>query len=247
MTSILLRDTGISADTPPPLTREQSHHIANVLRLKQGTRFRVLDGAGASRVAELVSVSKRETRYEYRGGVETLPRAGVEITLFQCVAKAARMDWLVEKATELGVARIVPVLSERTIAGANTDRWNRIAEAALCQCGGGWLPEIPSALKWDTTLAAIRSFITSGGTAYIGSLTPDSPSFSSSFSPHPSAFLIGPEGDFTPAEYESAIHAGAIPVSFGPHVLRVETAAIYAVSATLALASAGTTHPAGPI
>ena len=229
MTSFLLRS--------PQFSREQSHHIANVLRFKPGARIRILDGAGTSREAELTVVSKNAVSLKYGDTVTTLPRPAPQITLFQCVAKTVRMDWLIEKATELGVARIVPVLSERTIAGANIERWKRIAESALCQCGGGWLPEITPALKWDSTLAAIRSFTASGGTVYTGSLAPNTPPFSILHSPFSISFLIGPEGDFTPAEYESAATAGALPVSFGPQVLRVETAAIYAVCAARALSA----------
>ena len=232
MHTVLLRNADLSAETPAPLAREQSHHIANVLRLKPGAAIRVLDGAGSSREAQLTAVSKNKINFAFRGRVTTLPRAGVEITLFQCVAKAARMDWLVEKATELGVARIVPVLSERVVVGANVERWNRIAEAAICQCGGGWMPEISPALKWDATLAAIRDF---DGVVYTGSLMPDAKPFSLQPSAISLAFLIGPEGDFTPHEYESATTAGALPVSFGPQVMRVETAAIYAVCATFAI------------
>ena len=249
MICILLRGVDLSASSPPALNREQSHHLANVLRLKTGAPVRILNGAGASRLAEITDVAKHQVAYEFRGGVETLPQAAAQITLFQCVAKAARMDWLIEKATELAVARVVPVISERTIcaldSGESPVRWTRIAEAALCQCGGGYLPEISGAAKWNDALAQIRDFIASGGVVFVGALTPDAPSLGAELSvifdggvsaPPRVAFVIGPEGDLSPAEYESVFAAGARPVSFGAQVLRVETAAIFAVCAAQAFA-----------
>ncbi|MCL1910448.1 MAG: 16S rRNA (uracil(1498)-N(3))-methyltransferase [Kiritimatiellaeota bacterium] len=233
MHSLLFREANLTTDSPLNLSREQSHHVVNVLRLKPGATIRILNGAGASREAELTTISKHAVTCEFRGDVRTLPQPAPKITLFQCVAKTTRMDWLIEKATELAVSRIVPVLSERTIAGANTERWTRIAESAICQCGGGYLPDISEAVKWDGALARIRDFIDSKGVVFTGALTPDAPPLCGINFPtcQRIGFLIGPEGDFTPDEYESAAAAGARPVSFGPQVLRVETAAIFAVCA----------------
>ena len=237
MNAILSRGADLAATDTLPLTREQSHHLANVLRLKAGAKLLVLNGEGASREAGLASVSKKQCVCEFRGGVRTLPRPEVGITLFQCVAKPAGMDWLIEKATELAVSRIVPVLSERTVAGANVGRWTRIAEAAICQCGGGWLPEIADAVKWGEALARIRGHIADGGAVFTGALTPGAPTLAARMPPRsPVAFIIGPEGDLTPTEYAEAETAGARPVTFGPQVLRVETAAIFAVCAAKTLA-----------
>jgi RNA methyltransferase, RsmE family len=253
MTAILLRGADLASDAPPPLSREQARHLASVLRMKQGARLRIHDGAGSARAAEITAIAKHSIECAFCGAVETLPRPAVEITLFQCVAKAARMDWLLEKAVELGVARIVPVASERAecklAPGEKPERWARIAESALCQSGAGWMPEIDGAAKWPAAQAEMRRFVESGGALFTGALTPDAlplgaellklktefKNDSAPSAPRPRiAFLIGPEGDLTTSEYESAAASGARPVTFGPQVLRVETAALFAVCACAA-------------
>lgn len=250
MTAILLRGANLASEVPPPLSREQTRHLASVLRMKQGARLRIHDGAGSARAAEISAIAKHSIECAFCGAVETLPRPAVEITLFQCVAKAARMDWLLEKAVELGVARIVPVASERAecklAPGEKPERWARIAEAALCQSGAGWMPEIDGATKWPAALAEMRRITESGGVIFTGALTPDALPLGAELSklkaeskkgaapcaPRPRiAFLIGPEGDLAPSEYETAAASGARPVTFGPQVLRVETAALFAVCA----------------
>ena len=231
MTAILMRGADLASEAPPILSREQSHHLASVLRMKQGARLRIFDGAGAARLAEITAVAKHSIECAFCGAVETLPRPAVEVTLFQCVAKAARMDWLLEKAVELGVSRIVPVLSERTecklASGEKLERWARIAESALCQSGAGWMPEITGAMKWTESLAEMRRFTESGGVVFTGALVPDAPPLGAELARMKAegahekriAFLIGPEGDFTPSELETAAAAGARPVSFGCQVL----------------------------
>ena len=179
----------------------------------------------------------------------------LNLTLFACVTKGSRWDWTIEKATELGVTRIVPVISERTIVripkderAAKRERWMRIAEDAARQSDAKWLPEICEAVDFKDALPLVRET-----TCFIGALvTPPArplaeavasqvkvkgegeqrrgktPLFTSDLHLHLSVF-IGPEGDFTPEEL-AALMEIAIPTSFGPTVLRAETAAIFAVS-----------------
>ena len=174
-----------------------------------------------------------------------LPPPPARVTLFQCIAKPARMDWLLEKAVELGVSRISPILSARVVArvrpGETPDRWRRILDAALCQCGGGWATELAPAVDWSGALAAMSAL---GGPVFVGSLAPGAQPVGDALLARrealrsgPVGWLVGPEGDFAPEELASALALpNAVPVTLGPNVLRVETAALCGVSATLALA-----------
>ena len=167
--------------------------------------------------------------------------------MFACITKGSRWDWTIEKATELGVTRIVPVISERTIVripkgerAAKRERWMRIAEDAARQSDAKWLPEICEAVDFREALPLVRET-----TCFIGALTnPPSPPLVKAVEDFrretgglkvASAF-IGPEGDFTPEELKALMEV-AIPTSFGPTVLRAETAAIYAVSVLAATLS----------
>ncbi len=226
------------------LGADESHHLRSVLRIDVGDETCLLDGCGHRRVAVVVEVGKAGVVCEMRGGIEILPRPLVDITLFQCVAKPARMDWLIEKAVEVGVSQIVPIVSSRSVvriaAGEKQDRWQRIAEAALRQCGGGWLPVIESPVKWDVALEPMRIF---DGQIFVGALSGNTRLLGDVLVDMRTAgyrgkvgWLIGPEGDFSPDELKSALAVPcAVPVSLGSHVLRVETAALFGVSATLAV------------
>jgi len=144
------------------------------------------------------------------------------------------MDLIVQKATELGVAVIVPLISERTAVQIDDDskkvqRWRDIALDACKQCGNNWLPEIQTPRK-------ARDFIETPGAfdlKLIASLQPDAKPLKSILSDSPLRsvlILVGPEGDFTPAELAAAKSAGCLALSLGPLVLRAETAALYVLS-----------------
>lgn len=226
------------------LGADESRHLRSVLRISVGEEMCLLDGYGHRRLAAVAEVGKSGVVCERRGEVQTLPRPAVDITLLQCVAKPARMDWLIEKAVEVGVSTIIPIVSSRSVvriaAGEKQDRWQRIAEAALRQCGGGWLPEIESPVKWDAALDRMRAF---SGRIFIGALSGRTRPLGDVLVEMRTAgfrgkvgWLIGPEGDFSPDELESALAVSCtVPVSLGSQVLRVETAALFGVSATMAV------------
>lgn len=221
----------------PVLLPEAARHL-RVLRPKPGEEIELFDGHGAVR------------RYLSAGGVltaasvvRTFDRPLQSLTLFACITKGSRWDWTVEKATELGVTRIVPVISDRTIVrippeerAAKRARWQRVAEDAARQSDAKWLPEICAAVDFRDVLPLVRTT-----TCFIGALTvPPSPPLAEAVcaaldgvrKPGDDlrlAVFIGPEGDLTPEEL-SALAAIARPTSFGPTVLRAETAAIFAVS-----------------
>ncbi len=244
MHNALVSTAEIMAEAPVRLGADESRQIRSVLRVTTGGETCLLDGHGHKRLAIVVDVSKAGVVCAMHGSVETLPRPQLNITLFQCVAKPARMDWLIEKAVELGVSTIVPIVSSRSVvriaAGEKQDRWQRIAESALRQCGGGWLPKIESAVKWEGAVERMRQF---DGSIFIGALSGSTRPLGDVLLEMRTAghqgnigWLIGPEGDFSPEELASALAVSCtVPVSLGSQVLRVETAALYGVSATMAL------------
>ena len=220
----------------PQLSKEALAHL-RVLRPKEGEPFELFDGKGRWRtfsyrrdggVASPLAPTEQ--------GVHIAPRP-LPLTLFACVTKGSRWDWTIEKATELGVTRIVPVISDRTIVripkaerAAKRERWQRIAEDAARQSDAVWLPEIVEAVDFADTLPLVKAC-----TCFVGALTdpPPRPLLEAvrASDPLPSdlAVYVGPEGDFTPDELR-ALLACATPVSFGPTVLRAETAALFGVA-----------------
>lgn len=231
----LLVETSLLSDDSPVLPKDAANHL-KVLRPKAGEEVELFDGHGRWRV------------YTWNGGlhscrtIEQSERPSTSLTLFACVTKGSRWDWTVEKATELGVTRIVPVISERTIVripkgerAAKRDRWRRIAEDAARQSDAKWLPEISEAVDFADVLPLVGET-----TCFIGALTnPPSPPLLAAVRRYKGqaagqlAVFVGPEGDFTPGEL-SALMSLATPTSFGPTVLRAETAAIFAVGALAA-------------
>ncbi len=172
----------------------------------------------------------------------------VRITLGQAIPKKKNMDLIIQKATELGAHRIVPLLSERTVVRLDLDerlsrreKWQRIALEASKQSGQNWLPEVSAPQSLQDFLT---SWAPNGGSAsslmLIASLESDAISFKEILSEHlkhnngsrpgDALVLIGPEGDFTPSEIGLARSAGCQPTTLGPIVLRTETAAVYSLS-----------------
>lgn len=216
----------------PVLPKDAAKHL-KVLRPEDGEPVELFDGRGKWR-RYIYSSSVRGLVADSEIAVSGRPSVG--LTLFACITKGARWDWTIEKATELGVTRIVPVISDRTIVripkadrAAKRDRWIRIAEDAARQSDAKWIPEIVEAVDFHDSLELVKDT-----SCLIGALTnPPSPLISSAVSSLGDvknvATFIGPEGDFTPDEL-AALMKVAIPVSFGNTILRAETAAIFAVS-----------------
>ena len=217
----------------PLLSTEEAHHALHVLRLKVGDTLNVFDGRGHEAQCSIVEISKDEVRLKTLTQ-STTPSLPCRITLAQAIPKKS-MDLIVQKATELGVTSIVPLVSERSVVKLDEDskriqRWHEIALDACKQCGNNWLPELQPPRK-------TREFLNSPGQfdlKLIASLQPDSKLLKAilgeTTKPSSILILIGPEGDFTPAELGLAKSAGCLPLSLGPLVLRADTAAIYTLS-----------------
>jgi len=222
------------------LSDSEAHHALKVLRLRPGDPVTVLDGVGHTYRCQIGEATKRTLRL----GViskEFTSRLPCQVTLFQALPKPKAMDYIVQKATELGVARIVPVLTERVIshlddkaASEKPAKLLPVALEAIKQCGSPWLPTIESPLSLQMLLARMEqidlSFVASlqPGARHLKELVAD---FNTVHQPPATAAVwVGPEGDFTPNELEQILGSGARPISCGPLVLRSDTAAIYCLS-----------------
>ena len=229
------------SDGPLTLTGEEARHCSNVLRCTVGERVAVFDGNGNEAGGSIASVSHSEVVVDVQTR-EATPRPPVEVSLCQAVPKGKNMDLIVQKATELGASRIVPLLSDRTVVRLDSDeiekkraKWQRVALEACKQCGQNWLPEVVAPVA---VMDFLRSSSGAGDSLPLiaaideraGSLKEILADSGADFSPSSASIMIGPEGDFTPAELDAAINTGFRPMSLGPIVLRSETAAIYSLS-----------------
>jgi len=222
----------------PVLAGDEAHHAIHVLRLKPGDTLNVFDGRGHEAQCQIVEIGKDAVRLTVLQHSST-PPLRCRITLAQAIPKK-NMDLIVQKATELGVAVIVPLISERTLVkpggdAGKVERWRGIALEACKQCGNNWLPEIQPPQR----AVAFLNSLPECDLRLIGSLQPDAKPLKAILSSTPVLqhssspsvlILIGPEGDFTPAELSLAGSAGCLPLSLGPLILRAETAALYALS-----------------
>lgn len=216
-----------------PLPEAASHHAAHVLRLQAGAAVRVFDGEGHEFEATLASDGKRGLGVCV--GVEVAPRpeSPLHLTLAIAPLKGDRMDWVVQKATELGVVVIQPVVTARTdaegrpaLAGARTDRWRKIASGAAEQCGRARVPVVRETVHMNTFLREPRQ-----SENIILLETGENPPLGRTRAVQAILVLVGPAGGFAPDEVEAAIRAGFAPRSLGPRILRAETAAIASLAA----------------
>jgi 16S rRNA (uracil1498-N3)-methyltransferase len=230
---------------PPPecvpdhlvLTGSQAHHAADVLRLKAADSATVLDGAGGELACLVETAARKKVQLTVQNRM-TAPAPPWRITLVQGIPRGKLLEAIIQKATELGVWRIVPLLSQRVTTHLEgeaielkAEKWRQTAVEAIKQCGQRWLPQVdpPTTLpawlargdKFDLTLVAslqddrrhLRSYFPAGARR-----------------PQSIVIWIGPEGDFAPEELEAIKAAGAWPITLGPLVLRSETAALCALS-----------------
>lgn len=232
-----------SAAEPTELTlsADESHHLVTVNRARVGDFVVAFDGRGTEWTCELADNNRRAARLRVRSKHQR-PTLPFDITLAQALPKGSSMDAIVRKATEIGVARIVPLESERTqvhLHGDRSDRkiekWQVAALEAAKQCGNPFLPEIAPVQNALAFMESARGF----DLKLIASLQAGAKSLKQALaayreanqrSPQKILWLIGPEGDFTPAEMSASHSAGFEPITLGPLVLRCETAAVYAIS-----------------
>lgn len=222
-------DQPLSLDAAILLQDKPAHYLANVLRLGEGAELLLFDGQSGEWQAAIEAAHKK--KLVLRVQRQTRPSEDLPpLTLAFAPVKRAPLEWLVEKATELGVARLQPVITQRTVVERlNPDRLLAIAIEAAEQCGRTRLPELPSPIKLDALLAAPP------GRILFADETGGQP-LTQAAQPGPGTILTGPEGGFTPEERDRILAAGATGVGLGPRILRAETAALAAVSLYMAAA-----------
>jgi 16S rRNA (uracil1498-N3)-methyltransferase len=210
------------------LSGDKAHYLTRVLRLAVGATLRAFDGERFEYEATLVSADKRTATLALSGPVREEPPAPLAITLAQGLPKSGKMDGIVQKATELGVARIVPFYSRfgdvrpKREADGRVERWERIAEEACRQCGRIALPRIESPLTFEALCERMRVGLTLF--AYERPEALPLNRILTAAAPADVLLVIGPEGGFSEQEAEQAQTCGAQAVGLGPRVLRTETA-----------------------
>ncbi len=217
------------------ITGAEAHHLKNVLRLKAGTRVIFFDGGGGEYEAELLSLKNAEVQARILARREE-PRDRCRVVMGQGLLTGQKMDLVVQKATELGLAAVIPFTSQyctvKNPAAARGERWQRIAREACKQCGRAREPEIRPVASWSECLAAGREFALSvvfwekekenrleDLRLLIGRSDPPS-----------LLFLIGPEGGLTETEIGQAREQGFASIGLGRRILRAETASLAAAA-----------------
>jgi len=223
------------------LPRELAHHAGQVLRLREGDELVLFNGEGGEFHGNLQG-SGRELRVSLGRYIAIDRLAPLDITLVQGLAVADKMDWIVQKAAELGVRRVQPVAAERSVLKLVGEReakrlahWRQVAVSAAEQCGCN----LPLQVDEPQSLSRWLGQVGEGRECWI--LHPENGEFGGrrlSSLPRPTgpvSLLIGPEGGWSDAELQAARRAGCKPVAMGPRVLRTETAGLAVVAAMLAL------------
>jgi len=218
------------------LSPDESHYVLNVHRAKAGQRVTLFDGAGKIGDGEIVETARHKVRVQVLTEKYT-GRAQPVLWLGQALAKGQKMDLVIQKATELGVARIIPMTTERAVvqvegmrAERKVNHWRSVARNAVRQCQAAWQPEVTDVHSLDAFLNSSRrsTFIIFGDFGEDAKPLPELFGRCRDVDAETVAVLIGPEGGFADGEAESLRGAGAHPADFGETVLRAETAALYA-------------------
>ncbi|MDC7816447.1 MULTISPECIES: 16S rRNA (uracil(1498)-N(3))-methyltransferase [Pseudomonas] len=212
------------------LPEAQAHYIGRVLRMAEGDALQVFDGSGMEFRGTLVEVGKKRVRVQLDESFAGQDESPLQIHLGQGLSRGERMDWAIQKATELGVSEITPIFSERCEVRLKDERadkrllhWRQVAISACEQCGRSRVPLIhPPVLlaDWIKQTQADLKLV----------LHPVAQPLESHAKPQTLAFLIGPEGGLSDAEVEQAHGAGFLPARLGPRVLRTETAPVVALA-----------------
>jgi 16S rRNA (uracil1498-N3)-methyltransferase len=222
------RDLGTDRIT---LTDREAHYLGTVLRLKRGDRLLAFNGRGQERHAAVRTITRRLTELDLLEPAAPLPEPKLDLTLLQALPKGEAMDLIVQKATELGVGAVVPVVSDFSVvrldderAARRVEHWTRIAQSACEQCGRHRPMEIHPVTPLEACLAsvpesAVKLALDTGAEAAFA--PPAMPAGKA-------VLLVGPEGGFSETDLARIDTAGFAALRLGPRTLRAETAAIVA-------------------
>lgn len=226
-------DAALAAGSSYQVGGSAANHIMRVLRMREGDVITLFDGRGGEYGARITGFRKDGVDVQVLEHRAVERESPLDLTLIQGVSRGERMDWVMQKATELGVRRILPALTERTVVRLDPrqsekklQHWRGVVIAACEQCGRNRVPEVAAPLPLHEALRAVEPDCTRVLLSPEASL-----SARDLASPTKVALLIGPEGGLAEHEQQSAIRAGFEPVRLGPRILRTETAAVAALAA----------------
>lgn len=231
--SRLYIDAPLAEQQSITLGGERLNYIANVLRLKAGTEISIFNGQGGEYLAVITDISKRSASLDIKVFSENNIESPLFITLAQGISRGERMDFTLQKATELGVNRIIPIFSQRCTINLKAERlekrlqhWQAVVQSACEQSGRNNIPHVEMAQQLDTFLdienEQTRILLDPKSTQTLNSISP---------TPHSVTLLIGPEGGFDNNERKQVYAKGYQGIQLGPRILRTETAAIASISA----------------
>jgi 16S rRNA (uracil1498-N3)-methyltransferase len=230
------------------LGKDHAHQIRSVLRISVGDHIVILDNQGSEYDVVLTKIRHDEVVGEVTQKRQAAGEPSVQIALFQSLLTREKFEFVLQKGTEVGVSRFVPVITQRTLVRETAikpeklDRWQRIITEAAEQSHRGRIPDLSPPVSFEMAIQKLSEFercLIASESAEVGqhvtlrqALRTDKQT-----SPGTIAILVGPEGGFTEQEVELAKKNGAIPITLGPRILRTETAAV--VAATLILYESG--------
>ena len=228
---------------PPPLPAsgnfelppDAAHHATRVLRLREGDPVQIFDGLGNERHGVIAELSGKRVVIGDIAAVEIDRESPFKVLLAQALSGSEKMDWVIQKATELGVTEIQPVDTERSVARLSAERaakrlehWQQVVISACEQCGRNLLPKIHAPLDIMVWLQQMQK---TSDTKFILMPQGSNSLHTQAKPPGRVTLLIGAEGGFTRAESDTALHCGFTPIRIGARVLRTETAAIAGLAA----------------
>jgi 16S rRNA (uracil1498-N3)-methyltransferase len=207
---------------------EEAHHLARVLRLRPGATVQTLDGQGHELTIRLTRVGRRGAEGDVVGRAVRASESPLDLTLVQGVPRGEKFETVVRMATELGVARIVPLVSARTVRrwqdrpSARVTRWQRVAREAAKQSGRAVVPEVRDPVALDVWLSqavepGLLLCLWESEPTPLAAMLPERP-------PERATIVVGPEGGLTDMEVQSLRSAGAVVAGLGPRILRADTA-----------------------
>jgi 16S rRNA (uracil1498-N3)-methyltransferase len=217
------------------LPASAAHHAVRVLRLREGDRVQLFDGEGQACNAIIAAANGKHVTVEQIVALENNCESPLRSILAQALCSSEKMDWIVQKATELGVTEIQPLDTERSVARLTSERaakrlehWQQVIISACEQCGRNRFPlihppvDLMAWLRQMQSASETRVALLPQGTATLGSIR---------LSAAGAALLVGPEGGFSPAEADTIVQSGFTPIRLGQRILRTETAAIAGLAA----------------
>lgn len=229
--------------TSATLDGPEAHHLAHVMRAKPGDRVILFDGSGAEFSAQIAAVARNRIALTVLARHEVDRELPVPLVLGAAIPKGDRQKWLVEKATEVGVSRIIPLITARSVVEPSPESLERLRRSVIeasKQCGRNRLLEIAAPLDWDAFLAQSTHFsqrwIAHPGDAALGQagqIAPSAPAHAATGQ----LGAIGPEGGFTAEEVARAVACGWRTIDLGPRILRVETAVVVLATRMAAMGS----------